>query len=796
MSGEGSSSSSGVPRSQPPTPRQTPTSAAFPTSVPETPNSDRHAFENTNTWTPKFAEEYSVFNSTPGNLIGGHGRFPDFSAPSPHLGAASGRRPLSVESLAVGVVTHTTYLSHNQQAQLPPVDPSRRLLSSPAGLITDTRAGVGEPEKSTIVQNCLEKRKRRKDSLGLADIQTATPPSSGHKGGQRLVPKPQDEVMQDEHLYTHDFVAGPIPQQNMGSFTMASPTDMFGFPLAPVTAPAYTEARSFWDTDMTGMEMDFSMADASMFQAAAAAGHRAEDSMDWGRANEMFQAQGMTAPPNHHSRPPSQPISRKERILAPKPVAHDAGPPSRDGGALSLSFPVGVDDPFAMGGAAGVDPGLLFTRPTSSGMISATFDPMGQMPLLGQPMLQSDHLSPTFAAPVQGQGDLCRSASSNEVSMKKGERVVGTLPAKALGRPGISRSMSENRGRKTLGRSATLPTLAPASRSMAPPPQQSQQNITRPSAANSRSSGRVSPLKHNRRLSSLASIPESVIPRTRTAVKFTIDSRGRARAETTTVVVGKGKANDDDRAPRAARALDPSRKNRSPSKSWASGEDDSSSDDEPIIIPSRSSSFMMPEHPRPKSTDMYHLSQRSTSENSNSTLGIYFNEQQQDGGGDSDAETVLNASEIGRPVGDAASELRKVVQTRHKHMSVDTSRPFIPIPSHGGGAVSPTKLGDASLPTPSSDRGSHVRCVCSSTQSRINGDAYMVQCESCEMYLHGKCINITRQTHPKVYICAYCANTSNAQGQTSRDPRAGGQGGSMPRVSTSPLAHKNFQSFR
>ncbi|KXJ94777.1 hypothetical protein Micbo1qcDRAFT_46426 [Microdochium bolleyi] len=791
MSGEGNNSSFGVSRSQPPTPRQTPTSAVFPASVFETPNSDRHAFNDATTWTPKFAEEYSVFNTTPGNLSGGHGRFPDLSAPSPYLGAAAKRRPLSVESLAAEVASHTNHFTNSQDVPLPPVDPSRRLSSSPAGLIATPRPL--EPGTPTTTQHRSEKRKRRKDSQGVVNLQIATPPPSAHKGGRRLVPKPQDEVMQDEHLYTHDFVAGPVPQQNMGSFTMTSPTDMFGFPLAPATAPAFTEARSFWDADMTGMEMDFSMADASMFQAAAAAGHRQGDSMDWGRSHEMFQAQGMMAPQNHESRP-AQPISKKERPLAPKPATSDSGPARGDVAALAHSFPINVGDPFAIGGAGGVDPGLLFTRPSSSGMIPATFDPMGQVPLLGQPMLQSNHTQSTFANQAEAHGELRRSASSKDVSSKKGERIVGSSPAKALGRPGLSRSMSENRGRKTLARSATLPTLAPASRSMAPPPQQQQQQQknVRPSAANSRTGGRVSPLKHNRRLSSLASIPETASSRTRTAVKFTIDSRGRARAETTTVVVGK--PGDDDRTPRANRVLDPSRKTRSPSKSWASGEDDSSSDDEPIIIPSRNSSFMMPEHPRPSSSDMYYSSRRSISENSSSSLGIYFNEQLPDGGAESDAETVLNVPDTSPPVGDAASELRKVVQTRQQHMSVDTSRAFVSAPPHGMGAMSPTKLGDVSLPTPSSDRGSHVRCVCSSTQSRINGDAYMVQCESCEMYLHGKCINITRQTHPKVYICAYCANTSNAQAHTSRDPRK--HGNSMPRVASSPLAHKSFQSFR
>lgn len=714
----------GSSRPQPPTPRQTPTSAVFPASVLQTPKDDRTTFDDPTLSTPRFAEEYSVFNSTPGNLRGGHGHghFPEFAAHSPYLNSAPKKRPVSIESLAAEVASHANHFTQNQNLPLPPVDPSRRLSSSPAGLLLGS--AFTEPLTPTSLAHRSKRRDHRKDLQEAASIQIETPPPSTHKGGRRLAPRLHDEAMQDEQLYAHDFVAGPGHQQNMGSFTLASPTDMFGFPLAPATAPAFTEARSFWDTDMTGMEMDFSMADASMFQAAAAAGHRPGDSMDWGRPSDLFPTQGMMLPQHQDPSKALQQNTKKERTLAPKPLAGNGGELS----GLNDSFPINMEDPFALAGPpGGVDPGLLFTRPGSSGMIPATYDPLGQLPLLGDSMLSTDLSQAPFS--FEAQGELRRSASSRDVTSKKGERIAGAAPPKALGRPGLSRSVSENRGRKTLARSATLPTLAPANRTMAPPPQQQPpQKSSRPAASNSRAGGRVSPFKHNRRLSSLASIPESASPRTRTEVKFTIDSRGRARAETTTVVVGKG--TNSDRPPRAS---DSSRKNRSPSKSWASGEDDSSSDDEPIIIPSRNSSFMMPDHPRPaSSSNGYHTSRRSISESSASSLGIYFNEQReqelaQQDGETSDAETVLNVPDANRAVGDATSELRKMVQTRQKHMSLDTSRSFVAASAHSAGAISPTKFGDASLPTPSSDRDSHVRCVCSSTQSRINGDAYMVQ---------------------------------------------------------------------
>ena len=69
--------------------------------------------------------------------------------------------------------------------------------------------------------------------------------------------------------------------------------------------------------------------------------------------------------------------------------------------------------------------------------------------------------------------------------------------------------------------------------------------------------------------------------------------------------------------------------------------------------------------------------------------------------------------------------------------------------------------------------------------------------ESCELWLHGQCINITERTLPSVYICRFCANTPNMRGGRIRD-NGHMAGGVMapPGNATSPLAHKSFRSFR
>lgn len=206
----------------------------------------------------------------------------------------------------------------------------------------------------------------------------------------------------------------------------------------------------------------------------------------------------------------------------------------------------------------------------------------------------------------------------------------------------------------------------------------------------------------------------------RTSVKFTIDSRGRARAETTAVIDDD---EDEDALPTVIRSRKEARGRSRSKHRHSSEEDESSTDDEPIIIPSRNTSFALPDARKPSFVQQSFSSQRSISEQGASSLGIYYNEQSSTHNeAESDAETVMNWPESGR--GDAASELRKVVEDRQK-MSLNTSQRFVSGPPYSSNTISPSTLTDGSLPTPSTDRGSQIRCVCKSTNRRAN--AYMVQ---------------------------------------------------------------------
>ncbi|KAJ2970185.1 hypothetical protein NUW58_g9772 [Xylaria curta] len=499
--------------------------------------------------------------------------------------------------------------------------------------------------------------------------------------------------MQHEEI-EGEFVAG-APHQHMLNGLVGAPIDMFGIPLsAPATATVFDDtAQGFWDPGMSAMDIDFSIPVADSFHGT---GHRPMDSIDWGKANEMFQETGVVPPKSQ-----DVPLQKKERLLAPKPTPMpNVDTSMTEASVFAHSFHIPTDDPFTpLNPIGGVDPGLLLTRPPSSGMELAAFDPMAQPILMNS--LPSPQLPPAPGnEPKRGQ--VRRSASTKEIGKaKKDERGPVSPPIASSSRPGLLRSASETRGRRPVSRSGTLPNLLPAARNGV------SASSARSASQGSRTSGRTSPLKIHQRLSSLSSIPEHSGPRTRASVRFTIDSRGRARAETTVIV------DDDQQTPSSRR-----RRREERRREWESSEDESSStDDEPIIIPSRNSSFALPSSREPSYIRPSHTSQRSFSDQSTSSLGIYYPEpSSSQGDADSDAETVMNVAVNSNSGGNAMNELRKVRENRQKRApALNTSISSAPF---GGNTI---------IPPPSTDCGNQIRCVCNTTLSQINGDSYMVQ---------------------------------------------------------------------
>ncbi|KAI1828317.1 hypothetical protein F4861DRAFT_528888 [Xylaria intraflava] len=757
----------------PSTPKEIPISVEFPHSIFETPKADQSNSEALTRWRPQPIDDYTVFNTADGNLPGTPGPFPDLAASTPYQPSPCDKTLLSAGAIAVDIASHVNHYSPGSALPLLPVDPSRGLPSSPTTV---------HPFPSPVEPGCRDDppqnpgKKVHRGTLANSTSQTATPPPSARKSERRLAPKPQTNSMQHEE-FESDFVANAPQQQQqphvLGNFA-STPIDMFELSLpAASTAPSLEDNQGFWDPGMSGMDIDFSIPLANAFHDSS---HRSMGSLDWGKGDEMFQETRAALPKTRENLP-----QKRERLLAPKPAPMpNVDTSMSEAPVFAHSFQVSTDDTFTtLNPVGGVDPGLLFTRPPSSNMELAAFDP------IAQPILMNSLPSPQLPPPPTKEskrGQVRRSASTRETGKaKKDKRVPTSSPVKPSNRPGLLRSASESRARRPIGR-------APASSNMAPPTAHGlPASSTQGASLGPRTSDRSSPLKNHQRLPSLSSIPEHSGPRTRPSVRFTIDARGRARAETTLIV------DEELHTPTSRR-----RRGGERGTEWESSEDDSSSTDgEPIIIPSRNASFALPESRAPLYTRPSHASQRSSSNQSASSLGIHYAEPSSQGDAESDAETVKNVTVGNNNRGDAMSELRKVREDRQKRAPALTlNNQFASGAMFSAGSVpSPTTPRETVL-TPSTDRGNRIRCICNTTFSHIDGDGYMVQCESCEMWLHGRCVKITRQTLPQVYICAFCANTPSSHGARGRGVRKS-VGVSNPRIAaSSPLSHKSIRSFR
>ncbi|PHH67823.1 hypothetical protein CDD80_496 [Ophiocordyceps camponoti-rufipedis] len=523
--------------------------------------------------------------------------------------------------------------------------------------------------------------------------------------------------MLTDHAFCHSDLMDPAHHDMSG--LMGHSADLFGYPLS---APA-SASPNYWDPSMSmPMDLEFNAAVHGVMQPSS---HRHTGSFDWNADITMFQ--DVSGPLPSASQESAQP-PRQDRAIAPKPSGPEAA-----------SNPVALEDPFGiMNPGDSVDPGLLMGRPHTAAMDSA----FGSVTPAHHRLVDR---AASFGKPMAGELRRANSAQGPRSAALADRASVGSPVKSSAARPGLGRSCSENRGRRAGGRGMMHPTPLPSGLDAG--------------LGHRRPAGRSTPPKTVPRVTSLASIPEtSPQYRPRTSVRFTIDSRGRARAETT--VVGDGLVSEK-------------RRHRSRSAAWDSSDDDESTDDEPIIIPSRNSSFnasyALPDPCKPVGS-IFHTSCRSLSDRSRSNSA------------ESEAETVVNDKG-----GDALRELRKVVEDRQRrsrrmgsgrrpHGIVATNAASFP-----GGIISPTSLTESS-------QGNGVRCVCDDT-SADEADGFMLQCESCEMWLHGRCINLTKRSMPRVYICRFCANTPNS----ARRCRGSGLGiaGLL-----SPLANKSYRTFR
>ncbi|KFY43592.1 hypothetical protein V494_01906 [Pseudogymnoascus sp. VKM F-4513 (FW-928)] len=702
MNWEPQTHSFGDPNAQTPTPQQTPTSASFREGALGTPQGNINAFDTQSGWTPTFAEDYTVFNATPGRLTNTQSTFDPFSP----------GRPLVPPEAHEGGHEDTDTKTPNRTNQ-----PLREPLSG----------------------------------------QTATPPRSTVKDLKERRRLEKSNMQNDEEPYLQSGVMG---QDDFLDFNQSS-ADMFSYPMsAHVPVPAYlNDDKSFWDPDssMADVSMDF-MAEETSFYGAS---QRVNHSEDWSQSHQMSQDPLNTAALQQHG---SQPLRRHRPLMAKPPVSSAAQ--SLSNTAFDFSISSMPQDPFAPDVSSGVvNPGLIFSYPEVTSPLQVNQSrPVPQRSRSAAGQIMQAPYEHQYQESLRDRPEPRRSRSLREkvpdlsrVGARFGSPIGGN-------RPGPRRSSSDSRPKKRV-----------TSHESQPPPNFAGKGVY--------SSGRQSPTKQASRMN-LASIPEAAGLNPRTAVTFSIDANGRARTETTIVV-------DEGRGSRRVNS-------RASSDGWESPQSGSSTDEDPIMIPSRNSSFSIPnKRSMPKlaqfDTSRQHRSRKSGSANSSSL-----------GDPDSESETVID----GGKSGDAASALRKAMGNRRRsvgnmvgtqpHAATRMStrqnlgaqyqrQSYAPSSSN----ASPTTISDPDGETPSTDRGSigsdTTRCVCSSR----DGDEYMIQCESCEKWLHCNCVNVHPQRLPKVYICAFCVQTPSMRG-----PRIRGAVRASTQLAASPLAHKSFESWR
>jgi hypothetical protein len=171
---------------------------------------------------------------------------------------------------------------------------------------------------------------------------------------------------------------------------------------------------------------------------------------------------------------------------------------------------------------------------------------------------------------------------------------------------------------------------------------------------------------------------------------------------------------------------------------WESSQYESSTDEEPIIVPSRNSSFNFPQQPKGPKLARFQTSNRVTGVRRHSASASYSQSEsssqqsiRQDSA-ESEAETVMEEDDGS---GDATRELRKVMESRkrnamksrkprHHRYASDTPRDGPQYVSHSSSTnISPTTVTDPDVVTPSSTRSGTTRCVC----NKANSEGLMIQ---------------------------------------------------------------------
>ncbi|KAL9604116.1 MAG: hypothetical protein Q9219_000704 [cf. Caloplaca sp. 3 TL-2023] len=268
MSFEQPAYSFSYPSGQPPTPTRTPTSATFPSSF-ETPKQESSFYDPRVTWnTADPWAESPDFLRTP--------KYPTFSTPLRSPTKSSGtKRPLSGQNIEEQIASHVHHLSPNPDAALPPVEPSRRLSSSPNPSSTAKRPchRTSETELTPLKTSLDEQATSSMRSAG--SMQTPPPTSTSSSRRKIKLSQPAKLVkqspaasrrMSSPGIARADNTETTLPHTNTspGFPSLQFSPEVFSFPNSgPATAPVFPQQRLFWDPGQSqdAMSIDFSAND-------------------------------------------------------------------------------------------------------------------------------------------------------------------------------------------------------------------------------------------------------------------------------------------------------------------------------------------------------------------------------------------------------------------------------------------------------------------------------------------------------------------------------------------------------
>ncbi|ESZ98059.1 hypothetical protein SBOR_1590 [Sclerotinia borealis F-4128] len=681
-------------------------------------------------WTPQFAEDYSMFNTTPGRLVNGQRPFVDTSTVQA-LSCFNQNAQFHVEDMVTDLGMHMYQLSPDPALAISPATSPNKQVSSTTAPQSVSRARFSDVFKTPLKPN------KRLDAPFCA--QNATTPQSAGKGTRKLDPK-IFTIPHNAQAQSNGFEAPNTNNHHLQLMAQSSISmDPFVYPMsAPASTPFYASNKAMWDASMDGMDLDFWTDSAGIFHK----GHRPSNASDWERGSQMFQ-ESMNSPPQKSTEPKAEPEPRKRhrprasKSSFPTTSALPTSPPF-----LAFSSATVTPNSIAMEGfPSAVNPDLICTRPNTGNMFQGEYEdiikPAPRVATATSPIrnLEVQPYQHQIREYTREQEELRRSPSFRESSL--GYRAASS-PVKGSARPGLKRSISESRD-------------------------ELNQELRR------FNSERLSPTKQQRQ-PSLTSIPESpvTLPKLRRDVKLAVGSNGRA-----TVVIDE-----------PAKKL---RRSSSQVIDYESGYD--TSDDEPIIITSRNNSFKLPQQ-KPLKFGLFDTSSTDFQRPSTSTSGYSRSTGQHTSIDEmSEAETVFDKVKTG----DAASALRKVVRERRSNQQMPKNGRYQSMVTPRAGRYAEYTSSSNNSPdgtTPSSSRSGDIRCVCRTT---VDDSPLSIQCDSCEYWLHGECVDLPPYPMPlpEIYICPFCAQMPKMRNDCMRE-----SGRDKRNLPSSPLAHKSFRSFR